>query len=53
MECLQVELIGGLGGDEFHNRALHRFGDRLSIAKSLFCPLPYGRTYFAGISLAL
>jgi hypothetical protein len=29
----QIELVGCLGGDEFHRRALHRFGDGFGIAK--------------------
>jgi hypothetical protein len=32
VQSLQVKLIGSLGGDELHGRALHRLGDRLSIA---------------------
>jgi hypothetical protein len=37
VHCLQVELIGGLGGDELHRWPLHRLGDRLGIAESFFC----------------
>ncbi len=33
MECLQIELVGGLGGDKLHGRALHRLGNSLGIAK--------------------
>src|SRR5262249_35276644 len=32
MQRLKVELLGGLGRDELHRRALHRFRDRLGIA---------------------
>jgi hypothetical protein len=32
MQCLQVELVGRLGGDELHGRALHRLGDCFRIA---------------------
>ena len=33
MQCLQVQLIGDLGGEELHGRSLHRLGDRLGIAE--------------------
>src|SRR6201984_352759 len=39
VQGLQVELIGGLGGDELHGRALHRFGDRLGIARVVLVSL--------------
>jgi hypothetical protein len=52
MQRLQIELIGGLRGDELHARALHRFGDRLRIAEVVLLPFEYGRTYFAGIRRA-
>src|SRR6201988_2326119 len=39
VQGLQVELLGGLGGDELHGRALHRFGDRLGIAKVVLLSL--------------
>ena len=32
MQRLQVELVGGLGGDELHGRALHCLGDRLRVS---------------------
>src|ERR1700756_5190129 len=32
MERLQVELVGGLGRNEFHGRTLHRFSDRFGVA---------------------
>jgi hypothetical protein len=32
VERLQVELVGGLGRDELHGRALHRLGNRFRIA---------------------
>lgn len=31
-QCLNVELIGGLGRDEIHDRALDSFGDWLSVS---------------------
>jgi hypothetical protein len=43
MQRLQVELIGGLGGDEFHGRTLHRLGDRLRIAEIVFLSFARGR----------
>jgi hypothetical protein len=39
MQGLQVELVGGLGRDKFHRRALHRLGDRLRIAEIVLLPL--------------
>jgi hypothetical protein len=30
---LQVKLVGSLGRNELHGRALHRLGDRLRIAE--------------------
>jgi hypothetical protein len=30
---LKVQLIGGLGRDELHRRALHRFGDSLGVSE--------------------
>jgi hypothetical protein len=41
VQRLQVELIGRLGGDELHRRALHRLSNRLRIAEIVF--LPFGR----------
>ena len=41
MQRLQVELVGGLGRDELHRRALHRFGDRLRIAVVVLLSLCY------------
>jgi len=38
MQRLQIELLGRLGGDEFHRRALYRLGDCFGVAKSFFCP---------------
>src|SRR6516165_6663388 len=32
MQGLQIELVGGLGGDELHRRTLHRLRDRFRIA---------------------
>jgi hypothetical protein len=31
-------LVGRLGGDEFHRRALHRLGDRFRVAEVFFYP---------------
>src|SRR5215471_13146001 len=39
VERLQVELLGGLGRDELHRRALHRLGDRLSVAEVVLLSL--------------
>jgi hypothetical protein len=33
VQCLQVQLIRGLGRDELHGRSLHRLGDGLGIAE--------------------
>src|SRR5215468_7963977 len=38
VQRLQVKLIGRLGGDKLHRRALHRFSDRLGIAEIVFLP---------------
>src|SRR4029453_11161941 len=42
MQCLQVQLIGGLGGDELHGWSLHRLDDRLGIAEVILLPLGIG-----------
>jgi hypothetical protein len=34
-----IELLGGLGCDELHGRALHRLGDRLRIAEVVLLSL--------------
>ena len=52
VQRLQVELLGCLGGDEFHRRALYRLGDRFAVAEIVLLPFAYARTYFAGISRA-
>jgi hypothetical protein len=39
VQCLQVELIRGLGRHELHGRSLHRLGDGSASRKSFFCPL--------------
>src|SRR6266702_3043320 len=39
VERLQVELLGGLGRDELHRRALHRLGDRLRVAEVVLLSL--------------
>jgi hypothetical protein len=31
-------LIGRLGGEEFHRRALHRLGDRFGVAEVVLLP---------------
>src|SRR6516165_4192930 len=38
VQSLQVELLGGLGCDELHRRALHRLGDCLGIAEVVLLP---------------
>jgi len=43
MQRLKVELLGGLGGDELHGRALHRLGDRLGIAIVVLFTFGQGR----------
>jgi hypothetical protein len=35
---MQVELVGDLGCDELHGRALDRLGDGFRISESFFCP---------------
>ncbi len=45
---LQVELIGCLGGDEFHRRALHGLGNRLGIPEIVFLPFAIGAHVFRG-----
>jgi hypothetical protein len=52
VQCLQVELVGRLGGDELHGRALHRLGDCFRIAIVILLTFGIRRTYFAGISRA-
>jgi hypothetical protein len=42
VQRLQVELIGGLAGNELHRGALYRFGDRLGIAEVVLLPLRIG-----------
>jgi hypothetical protein len=39
VQRLQIELLGGLGGNEAHGRALHGFGDRLRIAEVVLVAL--------------
>jgi len=39
VERLQVELLGGLGRDELHRRALHRLSDRLCVAEVVLLSL--------------
>ena len=36
MQRLQAELIGCLGGDKLHRRALHRFSDHRGVAEHIF-----------------
>jgi hypothetical protein len=52
MQCLQVQLIGGLGRDDLHRGPLHRFGDCLRITEVILLALGIGRTYFADIRRA-
>src|SRR5215471_9118834 len=46
VQSLQVELLGGLGCDELHRRALHRFGDCLGIAEVVLLPPRVGAHIF-------
>src|SRR6516162_7880306 len=46
VESLQVELLGGLGCDELHRRALHRLGDCLGIAEVVLLPPRVGAHIF-------
>ena len=39
VQCLQVELICGLGSYELDGRSLHRLGDCLGIAEVILLPL--------------
>jgi hypothetical protein len=39
VQGLQVELLGSLGGNEFHGRALHRLGNRLGITEVVLLSL--------------
>src|SRR6516164_3968280 len=39
VQSLQVKLVGGLGRNELHGGALHRLGDRLSIAEVVLLSL--------------
>jgi hypothetical protein len=38
VQCLQVELIRGLGGHELHGRSMHRLGNGLGIAEVILLP---------------
>jgi len=42
VQCLQIELIRGLGRHELHGRSLHRLGDCLGIAEVILLPLRVG-----------
>ena len=42
MQCLQVELIGGLGRHELHRWPLHRLGNRLGVAEVVLLSLRVG-----------
>jgi hypothetical protein len=39
VQGLQVKLVGGLGRNEFHGRALHRLGNHFRIAEVVLLPL--------------
>jgi len=52
VQPLQVELVGGLGRDELHRRALHRLRNGLRVAEVVLLSLRMGRTYRAGINRA-
>jgi hypothetical protein len=38
VQRLKVELIGGLGRDELHGRALDSLGDGFRVSEVFFCP---------------
>ena len=46
MQCLQVELIGGLRRHELHRRPLHRLGDCLGITEVVLLSLRVGPHIF-------
>jgi hypothetical protein len=46
MQRLQVELIGGLGGDEFHGWPLHCLGNRFGIAEVVLLAFAVGAHVF-------
>src|SRR3984893_4475719 len=46
VQCLQVELIGGLRSDEPHRRTLHCLGDSFSIAEVVLLSLAVGTDLF-------
>src|SRR5262249_9804796 len=46
VERLQVELLGGLGRDELHRRALHRLGGRLGVPEVILLPPRAGAHIF-------
>ncbi len=46
VQCLKVELIGGLGCDEFHGRALDSLSDRFRISEVILLPLRIGAHVF-------
>jgi hypothetical protein len=50
MRRLQVELLGCLGGDEFHRRPLHRLGDGFRVAEVVLLSLTIRAHIFGGIS---
>ena len=39
MQCLQIELLRGLGRHELHRRALHSFGNRFGIIEVVLLSL--------------
>ena len=42
VQCLQVELVGGLRRHKLHRRSLHCLGDRLRVAEVVLLPLRIG-----------
>src|SRR5215831_21017866 len=52
VERPRVELLGGPGPDEPHRPSCTASAIASASRKSSFCPLEYGRTYFAGMSRA-
>ena len=46
VQRLKIELIGGLGRDELHGRALHRLGDGFRISEVILLSLRIGAHVF-------
>jgi len=48
VQRLQIQLLHDLGGDEFHRRTLHRFGDGLRVVEVVLLPFGIGPHIFRG-----